>query len=240
MLSAWFKYTDLYLAQGLALLKVGARPADVVDLPTTLPWDKALVRVGETLQHVKASAPVPKGLRVMLSGGLCPPVPIQAPQEARSWEDLQQLLPLSASAALSVQADRLESRQEFSGQPLGMASSTNFIQALQTWAEESKLKIQGIQPSWSVASQSRLARAKQVEALQISEHDGTTLLVSKGAEWLCAHIDSTGNHAQAGVRRYLTGWDVNEENLLKLGFEAASIAPSLEGFTSWAGHWRKV
>ena len=188
MLSAWFEYTDLYLAQGLALLKVGAHPTQIIELPTTLPWDKALVRVRETLEHVKASAPAPKRLRVMLSGGLCPPFPIQAPQEARSWEDLQQLLPLSASAVLSVQADRLECRQEFSGQPLGMASSASLIQALETWAEESKLKIQGIQPSWSVASQSRLARAKQVEALQISEHDGTTLLVSKGTEWLLSLI----------------------------------------------------
>lgn len=242
MLSAWFEYTDLYLAQGLALLKVGSRPCKVIDLPTTLSWDKAFLRVSEALHESPNSGPFRARLRVMLSGSLCQAISIQAPEEARSWNDLRQLLPMSASSLLGVAPDQLRCAQEASCAPLGAAISANLMQALESWATQSKLKLHYIQPSWSIASQSKLARANKVDALQITEHDGITLLSHAGTDWSCVHVpkhDQTSESAKTVVRRQLTGWGIDEGRLLKLDFVPDMSNLLRGGPTLWAGHWRR-
>jgi len=242
VLSDWFEYTDLYLAQGLAILKVGARPCKVIDLPTTISWDKALLRVSETLHETQGLKNRRARLRVMLSGALCQATPIQAPQDALNWNDLRQLLPMSASSLLGVAPDQLRCVQDAGCAAMGAASSEHLVQALESWTTHAKLKLHHIQPSWSIASQCKLARSSTLSALQITERDGITLLSQTGTDWVSCHVPRDGQASViegAKVRRQLTGWGVEESRVLKLDFVAASATTLQGGPTLWAGHWRQ-
>ncbi len=240
MLSAWFEYTDLYLAQGLALLKVGDRPCKAIHLPTTLPWDKACIRMGEALQEATASGARRKRIRVMLSGALCPAIAIQAPDEARSWNDLRQLLPVSSAAMLGVASEQLDCVQESGGEPVGAATSTNLTLPLRSWAQESGLTLHSLQPSWGVATQSRLSRSGKVTAMQVEELDGITLVTGVGGNWSCVHVPKTEytmENLTVVLRRHLTGLGIEEEHLLKLNFLTEAATPLRNGPTLWTGHW---
>lgn len=242
MLSAWFEYTDLYLAQGLAILKVGARPCNVIDLPTTLSWDKALLRVSETLHETQGLKNRMARLRVMLSGALCQTIPIQAPQDALNWNDLHQLLPMSASSLLGVAPDQLHCVQDTGCAAMGAASSAHLLQALESWAMQTKVKLHHLQPSWSVASQCKLARSSTFSALQLTERDGITLLSQNGTDWVSCHVPRDGQASEieeTKVRRQLTEWGVEESRVLKLDFVAESATTLQGGPTLWAGHWRQ-
>lgn len=242
MLSAWFEHTDLYLAQGLAILKVGTRPCKVIDLPTTLSWDKALLRVSEALHETQGLKNRRARLRVMLSGALCQTIPIQAPQDALNWNDLRQLLPMSASSLLGVAPDQLHCVQDTGCAAMGAASSAHLVQALESWTTLAELKLHRIQPSWSVATQCKLARSSTFSAIQITERDGITLLSQTGTDWVSCHVprdEQASEIEEAKVRRQLTGWGVEESRLLKLAFVAESATTLQGGPTLWAGHWRQ-
>lgn len=242
MLSDWFEYTDLYLAQGLAILKVGARPCKVIDLPTTLSWDKALLRVSKALHETQGLKNRMARLRVMLSGALCQTIPIQAPQDALNWNDLRQLLPMSASSLLGVAPDQLRCVQDAGCAAMGAASSQHLVQALESWTTLAKLKLHHIQPSWSIASQCKLASSSTFSALQITERDGITLLSQNQSGWVSCHLPQVGQTPEieaAKVRRQLTGWGVEESSVLKLDFVAESATTLQGGPTLWAGHWRQ-
>lgn len=246
MLSAWFKYTDLYLAQGMALLQLGTRPCIAISLPTTLPWDQAFARINSTIEQTASAAPTGK-LRVMLSGALCHAISIQAPPEARGWSDLGQLLPLSAAATMSLAPAQLSCMQDAGGEAMGAASSSSLIQAITEWAAQHRLKLSHVQPSWSIASQCKLARLPQYHALQVNEPDGTTLLVHRGDSWATMHIAHSDEAQTAGgnlspeqlIQHQLISHDINSAQVLRLAFADTATTPLPNGPTLWRKHWRE-
>lgn len=241
MLSAWLEYTDIYLAQGVALLKVGATPAKSVSFATTLPWSRVFQLLGDALLDGKGKNHLPKRLRITLSGTLCPAVAIDAPKDARRWSDLAQLLPLSASASLGQEANLLACSQEATGEACGAATGVGFLQDLKTWAKKQGLKLHSVQPSWSLASESKAALSARITSLQIAEVDGVSLLCRSEGRWLCHHMTTEGlDHSSqtTAFQRYKTGLGLEDATLLKLNFSTQAGVLHTNMPTRWAAHWR--
>lgn len=151
-------------------------------------------------------------------------------------------VPMSASSLLGVAPDQLRCVQEAGCAAMGAASSAHLVQALESWTTLAKLKLHHIQPSWSIASQCKLARSSTFSALQLTERDGITLISQTGTNWVSCHwpqVGQTPEIEEARVRRQLTGWGVEEGHLLKLDFVAESATTLQGGPTLWAGHWRQ-
>lgn len=240
MLSAWLEYTDIYLAQGVALLKVGATPAKSVSFATTLPWSRVFQLLGDALLDGKGKNHLPKRLRITLSGTLCPAVAIDAPKDARRWSDLEQLLPLSASASLGQEENLLACSQEATGEACGAAMGAGLLQDLKTWAKAHEVKLHSFQPSWALASESKAARVSKITSIQIVEVDGVSLLCRSGDRWHCHHLTTEGlDHSSqtTALQRYRTGLGLEDTNLLKLNFSIQAGVLHTDMPTRWAAHW---
>lgn len=240
MLSAWLDGTRLYLAKGLAIVATPAQAPQVIRLPSTLAWDSAFARVTEALKVSGILMRPNSALRVMLSGALSPAVAIQAPEEASNWHDLSVLLPTFASRALGVPQASLRCAQDFGGGSIGAASGENLMLALHSWAVSSNLRLQELQPSWSVASQSRWVRSRSCTALQLIEPDGVTLIADTAGRWSAAHLElehPTGA-TPAALRRLCTAWDVKGEQVVAIEFVVNPSQRMRHGPKAWARHWK--
>jgi hypothetical protein len=244
--SVWSETVDVYLGQGVAMLKVGSGKPLVLQNSATMPLQRVLAQLG---QAMPASRPVShkqkhRNVRITLSGALCPAAAFSAPPTVTRWQEVRQIAIASAAAMLGTGADQIvcETNRLLATQP-GVAAPVNTVvmAALHAWAGAHRLRITSLCPLWALATQSAMVQQPTCGGLLLQEPDSITVLASGAASTPCPAIASTlvggPDPSAASTRRWLVGLGLAEDALLKLTFsvQVGTLLP--HGPKPWAAHW---
>jgi hypothetical protein len=244
--SVWSEIVDVYLGQGVAMVKVGSGKTHVLQTPATMPLQRVLAQLGQAMPASRPASHKQKyrNVRITLSGALCPAVAFSAPPTVTRWQELRQIATASAAAMLGTGADQMvcETNRLLAAQP-GVAASVNtvVIAELHAWAGAHRLRITSLRPLWAVATHSAMVQQPACGGLLLQEPDSITVLASSAAQPPGLAIASTlvggPDPSAASTRRWLVGLGLAEDALLKLTFstQAGTVPP--RGPKLWAAHW---
>lgn len=240
MLSDWFKVTDLYLARNLCLLRVGGNVHLRVDTPEPAEVTTLLKRLDEELSKSKPS--LGKRLRVMLSASLAPAIPLQIPAEVQRWEERVAILQASAHQVFASKASHITTQIEANGAPLGAAIAQETSYAITRWSEAHGLKLQSMQPIWSIASTASALKANTCKGLQINEADGSLLLVEQDGQWSQFYqgADMPIQARDSVLRRIKIGLSLQEQEILTIKFGEKAEPPDASLPMFWNTCWSKA
>lgn len=238
MWSAWSESAELYLGQGLAMLKKDGKER-VIAHPATLPFGHVLAKLTEAVaQEQKMKKAKRCKLRVTLSGALCPAVAFTAPQEIRRWDELRNIAQASAAMSMGVGSDQILCEMDIARRGLASGVTASVMQSLQDWATQQNFHLTSMRPLWAVASQSPMARRSAVQGLLVQEPDAVTLLAEvAGGKFTATTLTGPKDQLPTLTRRWLVSQGIADEKLLKLRFAAPSRAVLPQGPTAWPTHW---
>ncbi|NBW51919.1 MAG: hypothetical protein EBR49_17880, partial [Betaproteobacteria bacterium] len=240
MLSDWFKVTDLYLARNLCLLRVGENVHLRVDTPESAEIFSLLKCLDEELSKSKPS--LGKRLRVMLSAALAPAIPLQIPAEVQRWDERLAILQASAHQVLASKANHITTQIEASGAPLGAAIAQETIYAITQWSEAHGLRLQSMQPIWSIASTAAALKTHTCKGVQINEADGSLLLVEQDGQWSQFYqgADMPLQARESVLRRIRIGLGLQEQEILAMKFGEKTDQPDDSLPIFWNTCWSKA
>lgn len=249
MWSVWSDTVDVYLGQGLAMLKAPKAETVVLQLPPTLPLERVLARLADSLPPVdatdkktKTSAARRRKLRVSLSAALCPAVAYAAPPEVKRWEERQHIATATAAQALGLGPEQLRCEIALLRPGLAAALPAALLSEIEQWASRHQLQLVSVRPLWARATQCAAARKPQIQGLLLQEPDAWTLLAdsAQGAPQATTWaVSSDPGAMQAALRRGLVSAQLDEDKLLKLCFTPQRHTRMPGGPAQWAPHWSR-
>ncbi|OGB31672.1 MAG: hypothetical protein A3F78_11935 [Burkholderiales bacterium RIFCSPLOWO2_12_FULL_61_40] len=241
MWSVWSESVDIYLGQGVTMLKIPHQEAQRIQHPVTWPLERVLAQLAEVLSQGGTQHRLQRRtLQITLSGALCPATGFKAPQEVRRWNELRQIAHASAAATWGVEADQIVCDMDAGGRGITASVGTVWMQTLQRWAAGHHWRIASLRPLWAVATQSPRARQTDALGLLIHEPDAITA-IADGAHGEAIASTLAGDYGQASgqalVRRWLVGLGLREDGLLHLNFGIRAQTAMPLGLKAWAAYW---
>lgn len=256
MWSVWSETVDVYLGQGVAMVKVGSGKAHVLQTAATMPRQRVLAQLAQAMPASRPASHKQKhrNVRITLSGALCPATAFSAPPTVTRWQELRQIATACAAATLCTGADSIvcETNRLLPAQP-GVAATVNaaLMAELHAWAGAHRLRITSLRPLWAVATRSAMVQQPACGGLLLQEPDSMTVLASGAAgaspttgqpvaATLVGGADPSAASAalwSTTTRRWLVGLGLAEDALLKVGFSTQAGALLPHGPKLWAGHW---
>ena len=240
MLSDWFKVTDLYLARNLCLLHVGEKVQLRVE--SSEPEDVLVLLKRLDVELRKSKPLLGKRLRVMLSAALAPVIPLQIPAEVQRWDERIAILQSSAHQVFASKASHIMTQIEANGAPLGAAIAQETSYAITQWSEAHGLRLQSMQPIWSIASTAPALKANTCKGLQINEADGSLLLVEQEGQWSQFYqgTDMPLQARESVLRRIKIGLGLREQEILAMKFGEEAQPPDVSLLMFWNTCWSKA
>lgn len=237
MLLDWFETTELYLAQNLVLLCSGKNGVVRVEAEEPEKIADLLTRIDAELRlrNQKLSG----RLRVLLSTGLAPVIPFNAPPEVRQWGERLAVLKATAQQKGMDGQENGVIQLEAGGALLGASLTQSNADALAWWAQQHGLRLQSIQPLWAVASTAPALQTKSCKGLQLHEPDGILLLVEKDGHWeqFYQGVSIQESTRASVLRRLRAGLGVQEQDVMTLNFGRTSEASDRTLPKAWNSHW---
>ncbi|CAM8621963.1 hypothetical protein MCEMSHM24_02464 [Comamonadaceae bacterium] len=240
MLSDWLKVTDLYLARNLCLLRVGENVHLRIEAAETEEVAVLFRRLDAELS--KSNPPLGKRLRVMLSAALAPAIPLQIPSEVQIWEERLAILQASAQQEFASKMDHISTQIEANGAPIGAAIAQETINAITQWSETHGLRLQSMQPIWSIASTAQVLQANTFKGLQINEADGSLLLVEQDGQWSQFYqgTDMPIQARESVFRRIKIGLSLKGQAIVTMKFGEKTDQPDDSLPMFWNTCWSKA
>lgn len=241
MWSVWSERVDLYLGQGLAMLKSKRHGERVVRLAPTLPMDRVLAQLTLELAEMGTNNRYARrSLHITLSAALCPASGFTVPQAVRRWDERQSIACASAAATVGAQVESIVSETDRDQAGVAASMGRPLFDDLKRWAAQNRCRVASIQPLWAVASQCPAARSAAVKSILLQEPDAVTVLAMEHdgrqlASTFTCHPGQIGSAMQE--RRWLVGLGLSQSDMLRFTFAADLIPPMQQGPGAWVGHW---
>jgi hypothetical protein len=238
--SVWFETVDVYLGQGVAMLKAGARETIILRSPATLPLERVLARLADSASSTGQSLVKKSRLRINLSGAWCPALAVAIPEGVTRWEERRQIALASAARDMGTDLEKIACEIDPTAPGASAAIALPMCQELERWAEQLGCKLVSISPLWATATHSKLSRQRSTQSLLVIEPDAATLVAGDGkggfkTATLPGEQDATS--LQAYSRQWLQELGQEESGLARLGFGLKPETPMAAGPSRWAGHW---
>jgi hypothetical protein len=240
--SVWSETVDVYLGQGVAMLKAGPRETIVSRSPATLPLERVLARLADSASSTGQSL-VKKGsrLRISLSGAWCPALAVAIPEGVTRWEERQQIALASAARDMGTDLDQIACEIDATVPGAAAAIALPMRQELERWAEQLGCKLVSVSPLWATATQSKLSRQRSTQSLLVIEPDAATLVAGDGKGGFKTTTLPGEQQDAASLQAYSRQWlqehGHEESGLARLGFGLTPQTPMATGPRRWAGHW---
>ncbi len=227
------KVVDIYLGQTLALVNVPGKDIVVSEYPITLPVDKLLDRLTETV-------PRRSRVRVALSCGHCPAVELSLPIGLKTWHEREALAKAWTAGQLQLEPSALACELDERHPAVAAALPASTLEAIQNWAGRANLQVVSVRPLWSCATEwfGKVKSGKR--GLSLREPDGTTLLVETKEFGMRARATSGGDDGQATeveLHNWLVQFSIRTDEVLALGFGRSGQGHIANGPRHWEGHW---
>lgn len=241
MWSVWSDTVDVYIGQGVALLKAGARETMVSRSPATLPLERVLARLADSASST-GQALVKKGsrLRISLSGTWCPALAVTIPEGVTRWEERRQIALASAARDMGTDLDQITCEIDPIASGAAAAIALPMREELERWAAQLGCRLVSVAPLWATATQSRLSRQRGVRSLLVMEPDAATLIAHDGKSGFKTTTlpgEQDAASLQAYSRQWLQEHGHEESGLARLGFSLTPQTPMATGPRRWVGHW---
>ena len=234
---AWFKTADLYIGQGLIMLKQNAEATHVFEHAPTMPLDRVLAM---------CNGLVKKGtkLKVTLSSSLCVALNIQILPSVVRLSELKVFLSASTGQQLhtpSTQFDCVINLNSKSvNKSLVAAVPISVRSTIDTWIRQQDCTMITLQPLWSVATHSAACQHTSIKGLVLHEPDGSILVAeTKNDELQTMSWQShlAPDAVLANLRRALVSFDMVEQDVLSLRFAAKPLMVMKNPPAVWSSHW---
>lgn len=240
MWSVWSETVDVYLGQGVAMLKAGAKEAIVSRSPATLPLERVLARLADSAAAGDVTVKKGSRLRVSLSGAWCPALAVTIPEGVTRWEERRQIALASAARDMGTDLEQIACEIDALAPGAAAAISLPMQQELERWAVQLGCRLVSVSPLWATATQSRLSRQRTIQSLLVIEPDAATLIAGDGkggfkTMTLPGEPDATS--LQAHSQQWLQDHGHEESGFAKLGFSLNPHPLMASGPRRWAGHW---
>lgn len=236
MWSVWSEPVDVYLGQGLAMLKVGAATTRAVEASPALPIEQVLSKLGEAASsYLNSLGKKPTRCRLWLSAALCPAIHVDLPSGVRGWREQHEVALVAAATSLGMSPTAVICELAMETPNIAAALPTALHAQLLAWAASRHWKIASLMPLWSLAS----LKWPAAEVLLLQEPDAVTVLMPCSASQAKAVSLIGGRSAglDAQVRRLLVGTGYAEQNVPRTEFSTQSNAPAGRSSGPWSGHW---
>lgn len=237
MWSVWSETVDVYLGQGVAMLKAGRKETLLMRNPATLPMERVLAKLAEM-----AAKDITKGsrLQVSLSGAWCPALSITIPEDVTRWQERQQIALASAANDMGTDLEQIACEIDALAPGTAAAIPLPMLQELERWAAQLGCRLVSVCPLWAVATQCKISRSSAAKSLLLLEPAAATLLADDGkgglkATTLPGEMDTTS--LQVHSRQWLLSHGHDESKLAKIGFDVKPHPLMTNGPKRWAGHW---
>lgn len=230
---AWFKNADMYIGQGLVLLKIGHEKEHVFELASTMPMDRILSSCTGLLK---------KGTRlnITLSSTLCTALHIQVPAEIVRPVELQAYLSASAAQRLNASGVHFNCVTDPTNKSLAAAIPTNIHNAILAWAAQQACSIASIRPMWSVLTEFAACQKENIQGLVLHEPDGSMMIVETQKDNLQVMLwrgQLPTDVIQANISRALVGFNLMAQNVQSFKFSAKSVVQMNPAPVVWSTHW---
>jgi hypothetical protein len=238
--SVWSETVDVYLGQGVAMLKAGTKEAIVSRSPATLPLERVLARLAESAAAGQVTVKKGSRLRVSLSGAWCPALGVTIPEDVTRWEERRQIALASAARDMGTDLEQIACEIDALAPGAAAAISLPMQQELERWAVQLGYRLVSVSPLWATATQSKLSRQRAIQSLLVIEPDAATLIAGDGkggfkTMTLPGEPDATSLRAHS--QQWLQDHGHEESGFAKLGFSLNSHPLMASGPRHWAGHW---
>jgi len=238
--SVWSETVDVYLGQGLAMLKAGAKEAIVSRSPATLPLERVLARLAESAAASQVILKKGSRLRISLSGAWCPALAVTVPEGVTRWEERRQIALASAARDMGTDLEQIACEIDATAPGAAAAIALPMREELERWAVQLGCRLVSVVPLWATATQSRLSRQRGTRSLLVIEPDAATLIASDGKNgFKTATLQGEQDAAslQAYSQQWLQSLGLEDSGQAKLGFGLTPHPPMATAPRRWAGHW---
>jgi hypothetical protein len=238
--SVWSETVDVYLAQGVAMLKAGAKEAIVSRSPATLPLERVLARLTESASAAQVTLKKGSRLRVSLSGAWCPALGLTIPEGVTRWEERRQITLASAARDMGTDLEQIACEIDALAPGAAAAISLPMRQELERWAVQLGCRLVSVSPLWATATQSKFSRQRTIQSLLVIEPDAATLIAGDGKggfKTMTLPGESDATSLQAHSQKWLQDHGHEESGFAKLGFSLTSHPLMASAPRRWAGHW---
>lgn len=236
----WPETVDVYLGQGVAMLRAGARETIVSRSPATLPLERVLARLADSAAATQVILKKGSRLRISLSGAWCPALGVIIPEGVNRWDERRQIALASAANDMCTELDQVTCEIDVMAPGTSAAISLSMRQELEHWAAESGCRLVSMVPLWVTATQSALSRRRATRSLLVIEPGAAALLAADGKggfEVATLPVEMDAAALQAHARQWLQHHGLESSGLASLGFGPAPQPPMASAPKRWAGHW---
>jgi hypothetical protein len=239
--SVWPETVDVYLGQGVAMLKAGAKTETIVSRsPATLPLDRVLARLIDSAAASQVILKKSSRLRISLSGAWCPALAVTIPEGVTRWEERRQIALASAARDMGTDLEQIACEIDAVAPGAAAAIALPMRQELERWATQLGCRLVSVAPLWATATQSKLSRQHGVQSLLVIEPDAATLVASdgkRGFKTMSLLGEQDVASLQAHSQHWLQSLGLEEKGLAKLGFGLSPQPLMAAAPRRWAGHW---
>ncbi|EJL85513.1 hypothetical protein PMI15_01758 [Polaromonas sp. CF318] len=240
MWSVWSETVDVYLGQGVAMLKAGIRETVVSLSPATLPLERVLARLVDGAAAAQVVLKKGSRLRVSLSGAWCPALAVTVPEGVTRWEERRQIALASAARDMGTDLEQIACEIDATAPGAAAAIALPLREELERWASQMGCRLVSVAPLWATATQSRLSRQRGTRSLLVIEPDAATLIASDGKNGFKT-TTLPGEQDAASLQAYSQQWlqehGHEESGLARLCFGLTAHPPMATAPRRWAGHW---
>lgn len=240
MWSVWSETVDIYLGQGVAMLKAGAKETIVSRSPATLPLERVLARLADSASAGQVILKKGSHLRVSLSGAWCPALSVTIPEGVTRWEERRQIAFASAARDMGTDLEQIACEIDPMAPGPAAAISLPMQQELERWAAQVGCRLVSVSPLWATATQSKLSRQRTTQSLLVIEPDAATLIAGDGKggfKTMTLPGEPDAAALQAHSQQWLQDHGHEESGFAKLGFGLTSHPVMASAPRRWAGHW---
>ena len=240
MWSVWSETVDVYLGQGVAMLKAGARETIVSRSPATLPLERVLAKLADNAAAGQVILKKGSRLRVSLSGAWCPALAVTIPEGVTRWEERRQIALASAARDMGTDLEQIACEIDAVAPGAAAAIALPMREELERWATQLGCRLVSVAPLWATATQSKLSRQRSIQGLLVIEPDAATLIASDGKNGfkttsLPGEQDAATLYAHS--QQWLQGLGLEDSGFARIGFGLTAHPPMATGPKRWTGHW---
>lgn len=237
---AWFKSADMYIGQGLVMLKQHHDTAHIFEHAPTMPLDRVL----ESCKGL-----VKKGTKfnVILSSSLCSALNVQIPASIQWPSEVSAFLSASAARQLNVPSIQFDCAINLNSKSENMsvvaAIPINVRTTIVEWILKQGCSMSSLRPLWTIATQFAACQDEKIKGLVLHEPDGSILLIEtkndevRTMSWRGQLSTET---MRSNLHRAIVSFDMVEQSILSLQFSTKPKNLMANPPTVWRKHWAVI
>ncbi len=237
---AWFKSADIYIGQGLVMLKLHHETTHIFEHALTMPLERMLESCNGLIK---------KGTKfnVILSSSFCSALSVQIPASIQSPSELSAFLSASAARQLNapnIQFDcEINSNRKSEKMSVVAAIPVNVRKTIEVWIQQLSCSMTSLRPLWAIATQFAACQDEKIKGFVLHEPDGSILLIetkNDEVQTMSWRGQLTTDAMRSNLHRAIVSFDMVEQSILSIQFSTKPKNVMANPPAVWRKHWAAI